>query len=107
MVEIPESYLIVFFGAVFIPLFIFLMKMIMEQGNTKSRIEILGTSLEESKELFNKVFENTTDIKLIKQRIGQMENEMKHVLRKTRDNRFDERDSAYFPDGDMADHGTG
>lgn len=104
MVDIPESYLITFLGVVFVPLFIFLMKMIIEQGNTKTKMDSMMTHIEESKDLFNKVFGHETEIKLIKQKLIHIENEIRQLFSRNRSNGGGDnhdRDKSYIPDGDI------
>lgn len=115
MVEIPESYLLTFLGVIFVPLFIFLMKMIMEQGNTRTKVENIIRHIEETKDLVKQVYEHTTEIKLIRQRLDQIEAEVKDLCRLDRKNintrerervRFRDDDSdGYTPEGDMKNHG--
>lgn len=107
MVEIAESYLLLFISAVFIPLFIFLVKMIIEQGKNSARLDQYDEHLKETKG-------HHTTIELIRQRLEDLERDVKDILRymrarknhDDRDRRYGDRDSSYFPDGDIADHGA-
>lgn len=106
MVDIPESYLLTFLGVIFVPLFIFLMKMIIEQGNTKTKIDSMMTHIDESKDLFSKVFGHETEIKLIKQKLIHLENEIRQLFSRNRSSNMGDRDGSYFPDGDINEHGA-
>lgn len=103
MVEIPESYLLTFLGVIFVPLFIFLIKMIIEQGNTKLKVDRMIDHIEESKTLIEHVHGHETEIKLIRQRLNQIEDELKHLFRRERISRSD-RDKGYIPDGDITNN---
>jgi hypothetical protein len=46
MAEIPDNYLIMFFAAVFIPTFIYLIKMIMEFSNMKTKFDNFKVELD-------------------------------------------------------------
>ena len=84
MVEIPETIL---FGAaigIFIPLFIFLIKMIMETANTKTRLDKLDKDVEEVKEKFNLLTELQSDIKVIKNTILRIEKDIVELFRRGR-----------------------
>lgn len=103
MVEVPTEYILVFFSVVFVPLFIFLMKMIMEQNKTVSRLDTYDEHLKETKG-------HHTTIELIRQRLETLEGDVKELFRRIRNynnDRYGDRDGSYFPDGDIANHGTG
>lgn len=109
MVELADNYLLLFISAVFIPLFIFLMKMIIEQGKNAARLDQYDEHLKETKG-------HHTTIELIRQRLEQLESEMKDMFRivKNFQNRRDrdrdrdrnrDREGTYYPDGDIDQHG--
>lgn len=82
MVEIPETYLIALGGMVFIPLFIFLMKMIMEQSNTRSKLDLLDRHLEETKDYPSNMTSFRADVAYIKDRLTRIEEDIKHLFRR-------------------------
>ena len=83
----------------------------MEQGNTKTKVENIIKHIEETKDLVIKVYEHTTEIKLIRQRLDQIEEEVKDLYRLDRKNintrerervRFrDDSSDGYRPEGDI------
>jgi hypothetical protein len=46
MVDIPDNYLIAFLAAVFVPTFVFCIKMIMEVGNIKARFDSIRIEID-------------------------------------------------------------
>lgn len=75
MVEIPEAYIIFFLGVIFVPLFVFLVKMIIEAGKNATRLDLYDAHIEDTKKL-------PTTIELIKQRLEDLENDVKELFRR-------------------------
>lgn len=69
MVEIDESILLTVAGMVFVPVFIFAIKMIMEVGNLKTRTDSTETYIKEAKEMYQRVIVAESEIKSMKQDI--------------------------------------
>lgn len=87
MVEIPETYLLFFIGAVFIPLFGFLIKMIMEQSANKAKMDVFSKHIEETKDHPTNLAAVRADITYIKERINSMNQDIKHLFRRQDRNR--------------------
>lgn len=74
MVEIPDNYLIMFLAAVFIPTFIFAVKMIMEVSTISTRLEGLKSEVDiRIKELCKNVERIEKDIENIFSRLSHRE----------------------------------
>lgn len=87
MVEIPETALLTLSGLIFIPLFIYLIKNVMEQGNIRSKLERYEQHLDDTKDFFSKFTNIDAEISFIKQRLHNLESDFKDLFRrKTRDN---------------------
>lgn len=99
MAEIPDAYLVLFFTGIFIPLFIFLMKMIIEQGKNSARLDKYDEHLQETKGI-------TTMVALVKQRLEDLERDVKELFRKFNDGGRERRDrdrkyGSFYPNGDI------
>ncbi|MGZ5548939.1 MAG: hypothetical protein ACXWFZ_13425 [Nitrososphaeraceae archaeon] len=78
--------------------------MIIEQGKNTARLDVYDEHLKETKN-------HHTTIELIRLRLEQLEKDFKYLFRiaksrQDRDDRDRDRDSTYYPDGDIEDHGT-
>lgn len=85
MVEVPVEYIIVFVTAMFIPLFVYLMKMNNETAKNAARMDHFDDHIKETKT-------HHTAIELIKQRLEDIENDVKELFRRVsykRDEYFD------------------
>ena len=82
MVEVPETIL---FGAaigIFIPLFIFLIKMIMETANTKNKMDLLQTNIQDMKDTLKRLANIGTDIKIFRLTIKNIEKDIMDLFSK-------------------------
>lgn len=66
MVEIPEAILLGSAVGIFIPLFVYLTKMIMEMANIKNKIVSIEGHMQEAKEMYQKVIVIESELKVIK-----------------------------------------
>lgn len=82
MVEIPETALLTLSGLIFIPLFIYLIKNVMEQGNIKSKIEKYEKHLEDTRDFWSKFTNIDAEIGFIKQRLHNLEADLKDLFRR-------------------------
>jgi hypothetical protein len=104
-IPIDESSILTLTGLVFIPLFIFLIKMIIEQGKNNARLDTLDEHIKETKG-------HHTTIELIRQRLEALEGDVKYLFRiakyrEERDRRGSgDREGGYYPDGDIEGHGA-
>lgn len=76
-VSIDENILLGAGVAVFIPIFVFFIKLIIEIGNIKGRIETMCNNIEEHKKSLTDVNSIKTDLKLIDLRLDNIEEENK------------------------------
>ena len=83
MVEISESYLLFAAGAVFIPLFGFLIKMIIEQASNKNKIVEFEKHLDDAKEITKKVSDMDWQIKVLEQKLQELDQDLKEFFRKS------------------------
>ena len=82
MVEIPETLL---FGAaigIFIPLFIFLIKMVMEQANTKNKLSAIDAHITDTKEWLKRLTDLETDLKILRITLKNIENNIMDLFGK-------------------------
>lgn len=79
MVEVPIEYILVFVTAMFIPLVIYLMRNINEQAKNSARMDIYDEHLKDTKDI-------PTTIELMKQRLVDLENDVKELFNKIRRN---------------------
>ena len=77
MVFIDENILLGSAVAIFIPLFVFLVKLIIEVGNIKGKIEAMCDNIEEHKKSVSDMNTVKTDLKLINMRLDNIENEIR------------------------------
>lgn len=76
-VSIDENILLGSAVAIFIPLFVFLVKLIIEVGNIKGRIETMCNNIEEHKKNVSDINSMKSDIRLIDMRLDNIENELR------------------------------
>ena len=76
-VSIDENILLGCAVAIFIPLFVFLVKLIIEVGNVKGRIETMCTNIEDYKKTVGDMNSVKTDLRLIDMRLTSIENEIR------------------------------
>lgn len=75
MVEVPVEYIIVFVTAMFIPLFVYLMKMNNETAKNAARMDSYDDHIKETKT-------HHTAIEVLKEKVINLENDVKELFRK-------------------------
>ena len=78
-VPLDENLLLGVAGLIFVPLFIFFVKLLIEIGGIKNRLEYMYTSMEEYKNTISYVNDVRYDIRDIKRRIDQIERDLRRT----------------------------
>lgn len=77
MVFIDENILLGSAVAIFIPLFVFLVKLIIEVGNIKGKIDAMCLNIEDHKRSVSDMNTVKTDLRLIDMRLNNIEQELR------------------------------
>lgn len=77
VVSIDENILLGAAVAVFIPLFVFLIKLIIEVGNIKGKIDAMCMNIEEHKRSVSDMNSIKTELKLIDMRLDNIDQELR------------------------------
>lgn len=77
VVPIDENILLGAAVAIFIPLFVFLVKLIIEVGNIKGKIETMCDNITKHEKSVSDMIAVKTDLRLIEMRLNNIENEMR------------------------------
>lgn len=72
-ITLDENVLIFVAGGVFIPLFVFLIKLIIEVGTIKGKIDTLTSSHVDTKRAIDAIVECQSDIRILKIRVDNLE----------------------------------
>ena len=78
-ISIDENILLFIAGVIFIPVFIFFIKMIMEVGNIKNKVDGIDGFIKEFKVIIDKYRQDSTDLKILESRLSHVEDEMNYV----------------------------
>lgn len=81
-ISLDENILLFIAGAVFIPVFIFFVKMIIELGSIKTKIDTLYSQIKGSEASVSKVVEQASDIRILKLRVDNVERDVDHIMRR-------------------------
>jgi uncharacterized protein YoxC len=82
-ISLDENILLFIAGAVFIPVFIFFVKMIIELGSIKTKIDTLYSQMKGSEASVSKVVEQASDIRILKLRVDNLERDVDHLVKRT------------------------
>jgi len=85
MVEIPDNYLIVFIGAVFVPMFGLLIKFIIELGRSRNIIDAMKDHIDEAKGHIKVLQDSRNDITLLNEKVRNLEHFTREIQRKLYD----------------------
>lgn len=81
-ISLDENILLFIAGAVFIPVFIFFVKMIIELGSIKTKIDTMYSQIKGSEASVGKVVEQASDIRILKLRVDNVERDVDHIMRR-------------------------
>lgn len=76
-IQIDETILFGAAIAIFIPLFVFFVKLIIEIGNIKGKLEAMCNNIEEHKKALDNTNQMHTDLRLINLRLDNIESELR------------------------------
>ena len=76
-ITIDENILLGAAAVIFVPLFVFFIKLIIEMGAIKGRLEAMCGNIQEHKKAVDEMIKVQSDINLIKLRLDNIENQMR------------------------------
>lgn len=78
-ISIDENILLGVAGLVFIPVLVFFVKLIIEVGTIKSKIDGLNNQISKSETGFSKIEEHSSDLRVLKLRMDNLEKDVDHL----------------------------
>lgn len=79
-IEINENVLLTIAGVIFVPIFVFLIKMIMEVANIRTKLDSFQAHIDATKD-FIKHFTNVDyEIRWLKERLNDIEDDLKYLF---------------------------
>ncbi|MGE5661483.1 MAG: hypothetical protein ACM3X1_04475 [Ignavibacteriales bacterium] len=93
--EINENVLLTIAGVIFVPIFVFLIKMIMEVANIRTKLDAFQAHIDETKAYIKKILDFDYEIRLIKTRLAEIEDDLKYLFSERSNNKiYDEKRGA-------------
>lgn len=91
-IEINENVLLTIAGVIFVPIFVFLIKMIMEVANIRTKLDAFQAHIDETKVYIKKILDFDYEIRLIKTRLAEIEDDLKYLFSEHSNNKgYDEK----------------
>lgn len=79
-IEINENVLLTIAGVIFVPIFVFLIKMIMEVANIRTKLDIFDAHIEETRSNIKKVSDFGYEIRAIKTSLSDIDDDLKYLF---------------------------
>ncbi len=79
-IEINENVLLTIAGVVFVPIFVFLIKMIMEVANIRSKLDTFEAHIDESKTSLKKIADFNYEMRAIKGTLADIDDDLKYLF---------------------------
>jgi hypothetical protein len=91
-IPLDENILLTVAGLVFVPVFVFFVKLIIEVGNIKNKLDSIGEQIKETELSIEKIREHESDIRILKLRVDNLEKEKEKGRRVNRGGIFSSND---------------
>ena len=79
-IEINENVLLTIAGVIFVPIFVFLIKMIMEVANIRTKLDTFDSHIDESKSAIKKIADFGYELRAIKTALADIDGDLKYLF---------------------------